>query len=154
MLQFNKLNKTMGAPYHFRKRDFFQKRKLLLLLLVLIITTTITCCSKKYIIEAACYHGISSWHSNNTVVDLQKVEEHINSFNLPSSPVYYTGRGKSEADATADAEAQAQKDINQWLAKFKKEDFEALDLHPNTSFRWEANVGDNYLGEFKWNMPN
>ena len=154
MLQFNNSNRVMEAGNHFKNGNISKIRKskgsFLFLALVIVIATT--SCSEEHTMQVAYTHGIYSWSSGN-ILDLSKVENHIGSFNLPSSPVIYTGNGKSESAAIADAESQAKKDVALWLAKFKREDFEMLNLHSSTRFSWAVLNGDGtVVGEFKWNM--
>jgi hypothetical protein len=158
MLQFKNSNKVMETGNHFKNGDIpkIHKSKGNFLFLALVIAFATTSCSEEHTTQIFYAHGIYSWYSADpSGLDLAKVENHINSFNLPSSPVIYTGTGKSESAAVADAESKAQKDIALWLAKFKREDFEMLGLHSSTRFAWRVLNGDDAIaGEFKWNMPN
>ena len=132
------------------KKDF--KNRFKYLFLTLVIAFALAGCSKEYTVDVIFTYGITTFESDSYLVDLEKVQNYIATFNLPEKPVIYTGKGKSESDAKSDALNKAKKDIELWLANFKDEDIEALNLDPSTRFIWSVSSGSVVVGEFWWNL--
>ena len=129
------------------------KNKNIYLFLVLMASFATASCAADYTVDVVYSYGIMTINFSS-LDDFAKIDQHIKGFNLPPTPVAYKGTGKSDSAAIADGQSKANKDIKQWLAKFKNEDFAALGLRSDTYFRWVITcVNDgSIVGEYKWNM--
>jgi hypothetical protein len=137
-----------------------KKTALLFALAAAFITTS---CSKEYTINVAYSLAITTWDGSYS--DLQKVENYLESIQLPGKSHYVsrTGKGKSEKAAIENADKQIKKDSEEWIARFKSADIEALDLDENTHFIWtvsrlidasDPSSESLIINQFKWNIPN
>ncbi|MCL2681899.1 MAG: hypothetical protein FWE63_00265 [Bacteroidales bacterium] len=131
-------------------------KKIFLLSAVVAALTITTSCSRTTVEVSYFNDGFPSWYSDS-FLDMITVQNYITGLGIPyhdiTNPLKYTGSGRNEAEAREKADKEAKKIADEWVAKIKTADIDALNLHEATKFRWQvrSDIGT-VIAEFSYKM--